>query len=96
MHSRGARFGAPASAAEAQLRRRPPGEIVSIVLQVIVVGALAALFFAWLGGGLSADAGCEYLGKGGVRCPQLAVGHAASDGTAGCVSAGRGGLVCAR
>ena len=84
MHSRGARFGALASAAEAQLRRRPPGEIVLIVLQGIFVGATAALFVAWLmsaaGGGPSADAGCESLGRGGVRCAELAAGMAVPKG----------------
>ena len=100
MRSRGARFGALASAAGARLRRRPPGELIVIVLQVIFVGATAALFLAWLmsaaGGERSADPGCESLGKGGVRCTELAARHGASDGAAGCVSAGRGGLVCAR
>jgi len=108
-NSRGARFGALASASEASLRRRPPNETALIVLQVIFCGATAALFFAWLtsagaglraSGGLSAQADCVSFGKGGVRCLDPSGGdgesNKAADSRRDCLSLGRGGLLCDR
>ena len=102
----GASVGSRASAIELNFRRRSPSEIALIALRAVFVGLTVALFFAWLtsanmrgraGPGLTADADCVSLGRGGARCASRSAGDGAgaADLRSDCVSAGRGGLVCA-
>ena len=100
----GAGASSRAPAVEMNFRRRSASEIALVVLCGVFVGAIVALFFAWLSSastgsrGLSADADCVSFGRGGARC----VGHSdggsngAAEARSDCVSAGRGELICER